>query len=294
MKPILIRFANDAYIHSGHFMLFLGGLAAVILLALEMRRTGEKPEKIYPLLFLLLISTLLGARLLYCMDFNDKFQYSLVDVLKFWRGGLALHGGAVFAVATGVLYIHWRQLDFWKIADLFTPPVALFIALARVGCILTGCCYGKPCDPDFPLAVTFTDYAALAPRYVPLYPTQAWFAATALLRLRRCPGEEEPKGLQGRDRSPRGLSLFPPRLHHRVLPSRPPGPLRDWRGCPVAKPDHRRGCLPGGDRSVLLQEGRLRFVRGMTQLAGKSSSGKEKAGTLKGTGLLHKHNFLQL
>ena len=207
MKPILIRFANGAYIHSGHFMLFLGGLAAIILLALEMRRTGEKPEKIYPLLFLLLFSTLLGARLLYCMDFNDKFQYSLVDVLKFWRGGLALHGGAVFAVATGVLYIHWRQLDFWKIADLFTPPVALFIALARVGCILTGCCYGKPCDPDFPLAITFTDYESLAPRYVPLYPTQAWFAAAALLVFVVVWVRKNRKGFKG-EVALLGVSLF--------------------------------------------------------------------------------------
>ncbi len=207
MKPVLIRFADGAYIHSGHFMLFLGGLAAIIVLALEMRRTGEKPEKIYPLLFLLLISTILGARLLYCMDFHDKFQYGLVDVLKFWRGGLALHGGAVFAVATGVLYIHWRRLDFWRIADLFTPPVALFIALARVGCILTGCCYGKPCGPDFPLAVTFTDYASLAPKGVPLYPTQAWFTASALLVFVVVVVRKKRKGFKG-EVALVGVSLF--------------------------------------------------------------------------------------
>jgi phosphatidylglycerol:prolipoprotein diacylglycerol transferase len=207
MKPVLIRFADGAYIHSGHFMLFLGGLAAIIVLALEMRRTGEKPEKIYPLLFLLLISTLLGARLLFCMDFHDKFQYGLVDVLKFWRGGLALHGGAVFAVAAGVLYIHWRQLDFWRIADLFTPPVALFIALARVGCILAGCCYGKPCGPDFPLAVTFTDYAAPAPKGVPLYPTQAWFSAAALLVFVVVRVRKNRKGFKG-EVALVGVSLF--------------------------------------------------------------------------------------
>jgi phosphatidylglycerol:prolipoprotein diacylglycerol transferase len=207
MKPILIRFADGSYIHSGHFMLFLGGLAAIIVLALEMRRTGEKPEKIYPLLFLLLISTILGARLLYCMDFNDRFQYSLVDVLKFWRGGLALHGGALFALATSVVYMHWRQLDFWKIADLFTPPAVLFVAFARVGCILTGCCYGKQCDPDFPLAVTFTDYAAMAPKSVPLYPTQACFAATALLVFVVVWVRKNRKGFKG-EVALLGVSLF--------------------------------------------------------------------------------------
>ena len=181
MKPILIRFGDTSFIYSGHFMLFLGALAAIIVLAYEMKRSGERPEEIYGLLLLLFISAIVGARILYCMDFNAEFQYSLVDVLKFWRGGLALHGGALFALATFVLYIRWRKLDLWKIADLFTPPAALFIAFARGGCILMGCCYGKQCDPDLPLAMTFTEAISGTPRGVPLYPTQTLFTAAALL-----------------------------------------------------------------------------------------------------------------
>lgn len=181
MKPILVRFGDTSFIYSGHFMLFLGALAAIVVLAREMKRSRERPEEIYGLLLLLFISAIAGARILYCMDFNDEFQYSLVDVLKFWRGGLALHGGALLALATFVLYIRWRQLDFWRIADLFTPPAALFIAFARGGCILMGCCYGKQCAPDFPLAMTFTESISGTPRGVPLYPTQALFTAAALL-----------------------------------------------------------------------------------------------------------------
>ena len=181
MKPILIRFGDTSFIYSGHFMLFLGGLAAIVVLALEMKRTGERPEEIYGLLLLLFISAIAGARLLFCIDFDGEFHYSLVDVLKFWKGGLALHGGILLALATFVLYSHWRRLDFWRMADLFTPSAALFIAFARVGCILMGCCYGKQCNPDFPLAITFTKSASQAPRGVPLYPTQAMFAAAALL-----------------------------------------------------------------------------------------------------------------
>ena len=181
MKPILIRFADTAFIYSGHFMLFLGALAAIVVLAREMKRSGERPEEIYGLLLLLFISAIAGARILYCMDFNDEFHYGLMDVLKFWRGGLTLYGGALLALATFVLFIRWRQLDFWSIADLFTPPAALFVTFARGGCILMGCCYGKPCDPHFPLAMTFTDPTSMAPRDVPLYPTQALFTAAALL-----------------------------------------------------------------------------------------------------------------
>jgi phosphatidylglycerol:prolipoprotein diacylglycerol transferase len=164
-------------------MLFVGGLAAIFLIALEMRRTGERPEEIYPLLLLLLASTLLGARILYCIDFHEQHTYGLLDVLEFWKGGLALHGGAILAFVTYTLYTSWRRMDFWGTADLLTPAAAMFIFFARIGCFLTGCCYGKQCDPDFPLALTFTNHSAIAPKNEALYPTQLAFAAAALLVL---------------------------------------------------------------------------------------------------------------
>lgn len=181
MKPILFRFPDGAsYIHSGHFLLFLGGLAAIVVLRMEIRRTGERPEEIYGLLLLLFVSSILGARLLYCIDFHAKYQYSLLDVLRFWKGGLALHGGGILAFVTYAVYINWRRLDFWRTGDLLTPAATIFVFFARIGCILTGCCHGKQCDPDFPLALTFTEHTANAPKDVPLYPTQILFAVTAL------------------------------------------------------------------------------------------------------------------
>lgn len=181
MRPILFRLANGSYLHAGHFMLFVAGLAAIAVLVLEIRRTRERPEEIYGLLLLLFISTLLGARILYCIDFREEYQYGLPDVLKFWKGGLALHGGGLFGFLAFVLYTGWRRLDFWRTADLLTPSAALFVFFARIGCILTGCCYGKQCGPGFPLAMTFTNHSTMAPKDVPLYPTQALFALSALL-----------------------------------------------------------------------------------------------------------------
>jgi phosphatidylglycerol:prolipoprotein diacylglycerol transferase len=181
MNPILVRFGPTAFIYSGHFMLFLGTLAAVFVLSREMKRTGERPDEIYGLLLLLFLSAIAGSRLLYCIDFNEQYQYNLVKALQFWKGGMALHGGALFGLVTFILYISWRKLEFWKIADLFTPPAALFVTFARAGCILMGCCYGKQCDPDFPLAMTFTSPFSVAPKDVSLYPTQPLFTLAALL-----------------------------------------------------------------------------------------------------------------
>jgi len=207
VNPILIRFSGTSFIYSGHFMLFLGALAAILVLAREMKRTGERPEEIYGLLLLLFISAVAGGRILYCIDFNDEFHYSLVDILKFWKGGLTLYGGALLALATFVLFIRRRQLDFWRIADLFIPSVALFVAFARGGCLLMGCCYGTQCDPDFPLAITFTNPISPTPRDVPLYPTQPLFAAAGLLVFFVVLRARRRKGFKG-EAALLGVSLY--------------------------------------------------------------------------------------
>ena len=181
MRPILFHFGQTYYyLHAGHFMLFLGGLAALIVVRAEIKRMRAEPDKIYLLLLLLAVASVYGARILYCLDFQETYQYGLLDILRFWKGGMALHGGILLALATYFVYINRQGLDFWQTGDLLAPAVAAFILLARIGCILVGCCYGKQCAPGFPLALTFTDPAAVAPKHVPLYPTQPMFAAAAL------------------------------------------------------------------------------------------------------------------
>ena len=59
------------------------------------------------------------------MQMDQAYRHScereiLVETLKFWRGGLALNAGALLALATYVLYVHSRELGFWRIADLVT------------------------------------------------------------------------------------------------------------------------------------------------------------------------------
>ena len=183
MKPILIRFADGSYIHSGHFMIFLGGLLAIFLLAIETKRTGERPEKIWGLTILLLISAVYGAHIFYWLDFRKEYAYGFKHLFIFWKGGMALYGGAIFALVTYVLYTHWQRLDFWRTGDLLTPPAALFVFCARIGCILSGCCHGSECRPDFPFAMPARPPTGPIVRDTPVYPTQPAFAASALFIL---------------------------------------------------------------------------------------------------------------
>lgn len=65
------------------------------------------------------------------------------------------------------------------------PGIALGHVVGRFGCLLAGCCYGRPTDVSW--AITFTNPIANAnvgtPLNLPLHPTQLYDAGAELLIL---------------------------------------------------------------------------------------------------------------
>lgn len=70
-----------------------------------------------------------------------------VEVLLFWKGGLAYLGGLGLATVLALATARRHGARLGDMADLAAPAIALGLALGRVGCLLEGCCYGAPCPP---------------------------------------------------------------------------------------------------------------------------------------------------
>jgi hypothetical protein len=45
-----------------------------------------------------------------------------------------------------------EKMPLWKTADVLAPSIALGSVFGRIGCLLNGCCYGRP--TDLPWAIT--------------------------------------------------------------------------------------------------------------------------------------------
>ena len=56
--------------------------------------------------------------------------------------------------------------------DLVAVTVPIPWAMAKLGCLLNGCCHGKPCS--LPWAIVFPEGASTAPAEVPIHPTQIY------------------------------------------------------------------------------------------------------------------------
>lgn len=167
-------------------------LAAAYLLGLQLamiraRARGLDHARVLDLGIYIIISALVGAKLLLVLtDFRSFIDNprSLIDLA---RSGGVFYGGLLLAVPVALWYIRRIGLPLWTTCDVFAPGIALGHVVGRLGCFFAGCCYGEP--THVPWAVTFTDpYAAAnvgTPLNVPLHPTQLYEAGAeaAILAL---------------------------------------------------------------------------------------------------------------
>lgn len=157
-------------LHSYGFMLAVAFLVGIWLASREAKRLGENPDDVQNLAFWILLSSIVGSRLFHVIVFWDQMD-SIWEPFKIWEGGLVYYGGFLGAVLASIIYTRLKKMDFWQFSDILAPSVALGLMFGRIGCTLVGCCYGKPCGPDFPLGITFPP-ETIGVAGVPLYPTQ--------------------------------------------------------------------------------------------------------------------------
>ena len=165
-------------------------LAAAYLLGLKLamvraKARGLDANRILDLGIYIIISALIGAKLLLFVTDFRTFTTDPRELLTLARSGGVFYGGLILAVIVALWYIRRIGLPLWTTCDVFAPGIALGHAVGRLGCLAAGCCFGKPTDVAW--AVTFTNPQAAAnvgtPLGVPLHPTQLYEAGAELIIL---------------------------------------------------------------------------------------------------------------
>jgi phosphatidylglycerol:prolipoprotein diacylglycerol transferase len=165
-------------------------LAAAYLFGLQlaMRRAqarGLDHNRVLDLGIFIIISALIGAKLLLLVTDWRAFRADPKELLTLARSGGVFYGGLILAVSVALWYIRRNGLPLWTTCDVFAPGIALGHVVGRFGCLFAGCCFGKP--TTLPWGVTFTDpFAAQnvgTPLGVPLHPTQIYEAGAEFIIL---------------------------------------------------------------------------------------------------------------
>ena len=180
MHPVLFRI-GPLTVHTYGVFVASGFLLGLALAVRQANKEGIPSERIIDIGFYLLLSAIVGSRLLFIAVNAGYYLRHPLDVFKIWEGGLVFYGGLILAIPVAVRYIRKHNLDLWKMTDIFAPSIAIGHVLGRLGCFSAGCCYGKA--SSLPWAVTFTDPGCLARTGVPLHPTQLYEAAGEFLNF---------------------------------------------------------------------------------------------------------------
>ena len=165
-------------------------LAAAYLLGLKLamnraKARGLDANRVLDLGIYIIISALIGAKLLLLVTDFRTFRADPRELLTLARSGGVFYGGLILAVAVALWYIRKIGLPLWTTCDVFAPGIALGHVVGRFGCFFAGCCYGRP--TTLPWGITFTDPFAAAnvgtPLGVALHPTQLYEAGAELIIL---------------------------------------------------------------------------------------------------------------
>lgn len=163
MHPVLIDFFGVFKLHTYGLMVALGFLVGMQLGAREARRIDRFEKKNYDqfildLTFWILVAAMVGARALFIIvEWDDRYARDPLKIFKIWEGGLVFYGGFIGAVLFSIFYCYRHKRNFFEVADILIPSVALGHFFGRIGCLAAGCCWGVVVDPSFPLAVQFPD-----------------------------------------------------------------------------------------------------------------------------------------
>lgn len=143
MQPILFRIGNLKFFSYGLFMA-LGILAATIWMVQQVKKEGKSPEFVLDSVLIGVISGIIGARLFFVFLYEPSYYLANpLRILYIQEGGLAFYGGFIFGLAAILIYLHRARIPVFTFLDLAAPATALGYAIARFGCFLNGCCYGK-------------------------------------------------------------------------------------------------------------------------------------------------------
>lgn len=134
-------------------------------------------EDLYVSLLLLGIAAgIIGGRLFYICC-NPHFSTQWIDALVPWYGGFSILGSIIVIGCSVIGYLKKHALPILPILDhcvLFAP---LLQSISRIGCFLSGCCWGIPSHSW--LSVIYTQPGPW-PSDIPLHPTQL-YSSFALL-----------------------------------------------------------------------------------------------------------------
>ena len=147
------------------------------------QREGLTVKLLDPLLYTLLIGTIVGARLGHCLFYQPEYYLGswngFLEIFMPWKGGLASHGGTIALILAMIWFArHYGRkhgFDFLWIVDHLAIAVCFAATFIRLGNLFNSEIYGDV--TSLPWGFVFEQRGEMLPKH----PTQLYEALSYLI-----------------------------------------------------------------------------------------------------------------
>lgn len=144
-------FGIDIYWYA--ILIITGVLIGAKFAQKEFVKRGFGEDFVYDMLFVILPIAIIGARTWYVIFEWDMYKNNPIQILNFRAGGLAIHGGILFAIIGLYFYAKKKEIPLIDLLDILAPSLAFGQAIGRWGNFVNGEAHGTPTNLPWAIIV---------------------------------------------------------------------------------------------------------------------------------------------
>lgn len=172
INPEILHIFGPFSLHIYGFFVALG-VATFIALTFNNaeRKKYISASRYEQLLIFAIVVALIGARFVHVISEWHSYE-NFSDAFAIWSGGLSVLGAVLAGLIFVPLFLKYYHIPVLPIFDLAARYLPLTQAIARLGCLFTGCCFG--CAAQHGFSLIYTHANASAPLHTALHPAQLY------------------------------------------------------------------------------------------------------------------------
>jgi phosphatidylglycerol---prolipoprotein diacylglyceryl transferase len=178
MRRVLFRW-RGLTVWSYPAMLYVGLTCGVVASNIAAHAAGLDPLRVYIATMVLIVPALIGARLLFVAS---EWNYYRRNPRRIWdrtQGGFMMYGAVPIMLVCSLPLLRVLHVGLGAFWDVSTFTILVGMILTRVGCLLNGCCGGRPTSGWFGISLPNT--SGVWQRRIPTQALEAACAAGLLI-----------------------------------------------------------------------------------------------------------------
>lgn len=139
--------------------------SGLVVIYKNLKKENFENEKIIVLILYIIIGAILGGKYFSFATNFKKFN----GIFSFNKIGLSSYGAIIGIIIMLIIFSKQFKINLKKIMYVTMPSIPLIYGMGKIGCFISGCCYGIKYSGPFKIIYK---YSLSAPNGISLFPVQ--------------------------------------------------------------------------------------------------------------------------